>query len=689
MTHPQPEIFISATTGDLGTCRKMIKEALLTLGCLPVEQANFPPAAGLVREMLRKRITGCHAVIHVVGEVYGTEPQERSETEPRRSYTQLEYEIARELHKDVYIFICDQEFPYDEHSPEGEEQSTLQRLHRDRLSRLDTLYEHITSSEQLENRIYALPIRVEQLTKVLEATQKERDEAKLRIQQTTDYKTLKENVKTAKRNIEKLPRDPDFRMELQQAEQELNNFIESIRKLLDDIDKIPLCTERGKKAKAYFEEGNYQAAREILDANIMGQEKQALLKKNEQIKKQLEESSTQISDLAAEFLLSARLAEFNYQLGDQRIPTTQQYYEEALELSYTPQYLCDYACFLQSEKKFDDAEKIFLDALPICRDLAKNDLATYLPGVAIILTNLGNIASHKVSLRDQAEAYYRESIEIFLELTRNNIDSYRTDEASTRTNLGLLISDDRNRFDEARKLFEDTIKICRDVHDKNKSVKALYTAAGAANNLCKILIQQDREIYFDFIEILLNEALKIYESLVTNNHDRYQPDKALMLNNLGNLVASDSRRNRHGEAEKIYHKALKFYRELAKNKPEIYLPEVGVTLRYLGRLVALESDRQKEAEKFLQEALAIYRKLAKSNLYEYLAEEANTLELLGGVNMQWKQPKKALRYFRESGKLYLFLAQQDPSVFSERLKTNKSHIQDAIKIAANERKKEY
>lgn len=436
MNQYRPEIFISATTSDLGTCRKMIKEALITLGCSPVEQTNFPPAAGLVREMLRKRITDCHAVIHVAGEVYGAEPQERSEDEPRRSYTQLEYEIACELSKDVYIFICDQEFPYDAHSLENEEQSTLQQLHREKLRRLDTLYEPITSREQLEKRIYALQIRVSQLFKVLEATQKERDEAKLRIQQTTDYKTLKGKVEIAKRNVAKLPRDPDFRMELQRAEQELNNFIESIRKLLDDIDKIPLNTERGKKAKAYFEEGNYQAAREILDTNEMGQEKQALLKKNEQIKKQLEESSTQISDLAADFLLRARLAEFNYQLGDQRIPTTQQYYEEALELSYTPQYLCDYACFLQSEKKFDDAEKIFLDALPICRNLTKNDLATYLPGVAIILTNLGNIASHKRSRHDQAEAYYRESIEIFLELTKNNIDNYRADEAGTRTNLG-------------------------------------------------------------------------------------------------------------------------------------------------------------------------------------------------------------------------------------------------------------
>ncbi|WP_394809335.1 hypothetical protein [Nitrosomonas sp.] len=84
------------------------------------------------------------------------------------------------------------------------------------------------------------------------------------IQQSSSYQALLEAVEKARERTEKYPSDQDLRKELQQAEQELNSFIESIRKLLDDIDKIPLNTERGKKAKAYFEKGNYQAAREIL-----------------------------------------------------------------------------------------------------------------------------------------------------------------------------------------------------------------------------------------------------------------------------------------------------------------------------------------------------------------------------------------------------------------------------------------
>lgn len=42
---PRPEIFVSTTSADLGSCRRLIKEALLTIGCTPIEQTNFPPCA--------------------------------------------------------------------------------------------------------------------------------------------------------------------------------------------------------------------------------------------------------------------------------------------------------------------------------------------------------------------------------------------------------------------------------------------------------------------------------------------------------------------------------------------------------------------------------------------------------------------------------------------------------------------
>ncbi len=163
MRPSRPDIFISATSADLGTCRQVIKQALLTLGCTPVEQTNFPPSAGSVRQMLREKLAQCDAVVHVVGVAYGSEPQEFSDDEPRRSYTQIEYETARELGKPVYLFICGDGFPYDAHEPEDDERRALQQAHRQRLQSGDELFTPVDSRDDLSLKVHQLQTRVERL----------------------------------------------------------------------------------------------------------------------------------------------------------------------------------------------------------------------------------------------------------------------------------------------------------------------------------------------------------------------------------------------------------------------------------------------------------------------------------------------------------------------------------------------
>lgn len=139
------KIFISATSADLGTVRTAAKNALLTLGYMPIEQEHFGPAPETILEMLRRRIEESDAVLHIVGECHGAEPPVGAATgaEPggrravvagaggeRRSYTQWEYHYARELKKPVYVFVCDDTFPYTQHAEELPEARALQRAHR-------------------------------------------------------------------------------------------------------------------------------------------------------------------------------------------------------------------------------------------------------------------------------------------------------------------------------------------------------------------------------------------------------------------------------------------------------------------------------------------------------------------------------------------------------------------------------
>ena len=67
------EVFISATTRDLASYRREIKDTLLSLQIFPIEEISFTRAYGPLKEMLRALIGRCDAVIHLAGFYYGAE----------------------------------------------------------------------------------------------------------------------------------------------------------------------------------------------------------------------------------------------------------------------------------------------------------------------------------------------------------------------------------------------------------------------------------------------------------------------------------------------------------------------------------------------------------------------------------------------------------------------------------------
>lgn len=103
-----PKVFVSATSSDLGTARDVTVKALNQIDCTPVEQSISGTEYGKIRELLRRWIDPCDAVIHIVGRDYGGEPKydrrprpstdqygkECPTYEERRSWTQMEYDYA-------------------------------------------------------------------------------------------------------------------------------------------------------------------------------------------------------------------------------------------------------------------------------------------------------------------------------------------------------------------------------------------------------------------------------------------------------------------------------------------------------------------------------------------------------------------------------------------------------------------
>ena len=157
-------VFISAVTRELGSIRQLVKKGLEDNDYHAVEQTNFPP--DYYRDLidkLRERIKSCDAVVHIAGHVYGAEPKQRPPDAPRRSYTQLEYDIANELGKPVYVFLTGANFPTDPHDPEPPEFQELQEAHRQRLTSTGQDYNPTTKTEQLDQKIRSPQLKLERL----------------------------------------------------------------------------------------------------------------------------------------------------------------------------------------------------------------------------------------------------------------------------------------------------------------------------------------------------------------------------------------------------------------------------------------------------------------------------------------------------------------------------------------------
>jgi hypothetical protein len=146
-----PEVFISATTRDLGSYRAAIQNALLTLNIFPIQQDNFALAYGQLTDMLRQLIGRCDALIHLAGFYYGAEPPQRPPEEPRRSYTQIEYDVARELGKPTYLFLAAKD-PETEKTPaQTDEEKSLQMAHRQAIQSCGDIYYEFAGLETLRS----------------------------------------------------------------------------------------------------------------------------------------------------------------------------------------------------------------------------------------------------------------------------------------------------------------------------------------------------------------------------------------------------------------------------------------------------------------------------------------------------------------------------------------------------------
>jgi hypothetical protein len=142
-------VFISSSP-DLRSYRTTVKDALLAWDITPVLQESFPADVRSVNEIIKHTIEASDAVILLIGSAYGAEPPVKVET--RRSYWQIEVDIARSLKKPIFIFITDGDLSVGAQDEPPDKQA-LQHAYREDIQKSGLHYYRIRTAEDLVSQL--------------------------------------------------------------------------------------------------------------------------------------------------------------------------------------------------------------------------------------------------------------------------------------------------------------------------------------------------------------------------------------------------------------------------------------------------------------------------------------------------------------------------------------------------------
>jgi len=302
----------------------------------------------------------------------------------------------------------------------------------------------------------------------------------INLKEAAQYKTLEADIeklnirfeRTQKR-LQKDPVDSDAQEELLEIDAERSekrNNLETLKteviKLADDFQRIPLNTERLRKAKAHFDAGEFDKARAVFDAEVetMGKELDALLDEKGRLQHKTLENQQNLSDKANEYLILARLTATNFELPD-HFDKAMEYFEQALRAEKNQETLFAYAYFLQEHNQYKQAAPLYEEALHIYRALAKENPAAYLPYVATTLNNLAVLQKAKNEFAAALEKY-EEALHIYRALAKENPAAYLPYVATTLNNLAVL-QKAKNEFAAALEKYEEALHIYRALAKEN------------------------------------------------------------------------------------------------------------------------------------------------------------------------------------------------------------------------------
>jgi tetratricopeptide (TPR) repeat protein len=256
--------------------------------------------------------------------------------------------------------------------------------------------------------------------------------------------------------------------------------------------------------------------------------------------------------------------------------------------------LNNYGQFLRDTDRLADAESLLRYALAIDEE----NLGSEHPTVAIDLNNLAGVLS-ACNREIEAEALYRRALAI-------DEQSFGPEHPNVALRLNNLASvlEAASRFGDAEPLYRRALKIQEHIFGAQHPEFAV-----SLSNLARLLQTTNR---FSAAETLYQQALAIAERGVGPDH----PDVALCLNNLASLLQAA---NRPQEAEPSYRRALRILEKSLGARHS----KVANVLNNLATLLRT-TNRADEAQILLKRAIAIWEHSLGTNQPE-LAHGLNNL----------------------------------------------------------------
>jgi tetratricopeptide (TPR) repeat protein len=386
------------------------------------------------------------------------------------------------------------------------------------------------------------------------------------ISNSYEYNELLDQLKTQQKLFDRTPKDEqdellEISAKINQLENRIKQFKEDVLRLAEQFNRIEINTDRLKRAKAYFDNGEIGEARAVLESELeqMNDELRVLLIKQEDYQTH---TLPRLIDKSNEFLILALSTQTNYN-NLNWFDDTCNYFESSIKAFPNRYNVFQYAKFLQEHNKLNEAETYYQKYLTdFASDISIDEQAMTLNNLAVLHSDQNNY--------EEALLEYEEALEIYRELAKVNPSTYLPYVAGTLNNLANLHSD-QNNYEEALLEYEEALEIRKELAKVNPSTY-LPDVAMTLNNLANLHQAQN-----NYEEALLEyeEALEIRRKLAKVNPSTYLPNVAMTLNNLANL---HSDQNNYEEALLEYEEALEIYRELAKVNPSTYLPDVATTL---------------------------------------------------------------------------------------------------------------